>query len=104
MGKAYYSKTIQVTDEKGPVIKINELEYINNFIYANIYETNSIIKIDPPSGKVTGRLDLSSLANEAKSRYHGAMEMNGIAYDPGSGKTYVTGKMWPILYQIQFAH
>lgn len=61
------SKTIQVADEKGPVMKINELEYINNFIYANTYETNSIIKIDPSSGKVIGRLDLTSLANEAKS-------------------------------------
>lgn len=98
------SKTIQVTDQKGPVMKINELEYINNFIYANIYETNSIIKIDPSSGKVAGLLDLSSLVNEAKSRYPHSMEMNGIAYDPVSGKTYITGKMWPILYQIQFAH
>ena len=98
------SKTVQVTDKKGPVMKINELEYINNFIYANIYETNSIIKIDPSSGKVTALLDLTSLVNEAKSRYPASMEMNGIAYDAVSRKIYITGKMWPTLYQIQFAH
>ena len=97
-------KTIQVENEKGPVMKINELEYINNFIYANVYETNSIIKIDPSSGKIVGKLDLVSLANEAKARYPGAMEMNGIAYDPVSRMVYITGKMWPTLYKIRFAH
>lgn len=97
-------KKIQVENEKGPVMKINELEYINNYIYANVYETNSIIKIDPSTGKITGLLDLTSLANEAKSRYPGSMEMNGIAYDPVSQKIYITGKMWPTLYRIQFVH
>jgi len=97
-------KTVQVIDEKGPVGKLNEAEYINNSIYANVYETNFIIKIDPVSGKVTGLLDLTSLANEAKSRYSGSMEMNGIAYDSISRKVYITGKMWPTLYEIQFAH
>ena len=97
-------KTIQVENEKGPVMKINELEYINNFIYANVYETNSIIKIDPSSGKIVGLLDLVSLANEAKARYPGSMEMNGIAYDAVSRMVYITGKMWPTLYKIQFAH
>lgn len=97
-------KTVQVVDEKGPVGKLNEAEYINNFIYANVYETNSIIKIDPASGKVVGMLDLSSLANEARGRYPGSMEMNGIAYDSISRKVYITGKMWPTLYEIQFAY
>jgi glutaminyl-peptide cyclotransferase len=97
-------KKVQVENEKGPVMKINELEYINNYIYANVYETNLIIKIDPSTGKVIGLIDLSSLANEAKNRYSGSMEMNGIAYDPVSRKIYITGKMWPTLYEIQFAH
>lgn len=97
-------KTIQVENEKGSMMKINELEYINNFIYANVYETNTIIKIDPSSGKIVGLLDLVSLANEAKVRYPGSMEMNGIAYDPVSRMVYITGKMWPTLYQIRFAH
>ena len=97
-------KKLPVENENGPVMKINELEYINNFIYANVYETNSIIKIDPSSGKIVGLLDLVSLANEAKARYPGSMEMNGIAYDAVSRMVYITGKMWPTLYKIQFAH
>jgi glutaminyl-peptide cyclotransferase len=97
-------KTLKVSTEKGPVAKINELEFINKFIYANIYETNTIIKIDTSTGKVAARLELASLATEAKSRYRGSMEMNGIAYDSVLHKVYVTGKMWPILYEIDFPH
>lgn len=97
-------KKLAVENEKGAVMKINELEYINNYIYANIYETNTVMKIDPSTGKVTGMIDLSSLANEAKSRYPGSMETNGIAYDPATQKIYITGKMWPTLYGILFAH
>lgn len=97
-------KILNVRTEKGPVTKINELEFINRFIYANIYETNTIIKIDTATGKVAARLELGSLAAEAKNRYRGAMEMNGIAYDSSSGNIYVTGKMWPTLYEIQFAN
>lgn len=98
------TKTLKVANNEMGVMMLNELEYINQFIYANVYETNFIIKIDPSSGQIAGRLDLTSLANEAKSRYPGSMEMNGIAHDPASGKIYVTGKMWPIVYEIQFAY
>ena len=97
-------KKLQVQNKNEFAGRLNEAEYINNFIYANVYETNSIIKIDPVSGKVMGMLDLISLANEAKSRYPGSMEMNGIAYDSVSHKVYITGKMWPTLYEIQFTH
>jgi glutaminyl-peptide cyclotransferase len=97
-------KTINVTSNKGAETKINELEFINKFIYANVYETNTIIKIDTATGKVAGRLELGSLAIEAKSRYPGSMEMNGIAYDSVLNKVYVTGKMWPALYEIDFPH
>jgi glutamine cyclotransferase len=97
-------KTISVTDEHGPVMNINELEFIKGFIYANIYTTNTIIKIDPNTGKVAGKLDLGSLANEVKIKHPGSMEMNGIAYDVHTDKIYVTGKMWPNIYEIQFSH
>ena len=97
-------KTLNVRTEKGPVMKINELEFINKYIYANIYETTTIIKIDTATGKVAARLELGSLASEAKNRYRGAMEMNGIAYDSASGNIYITGKMWPTLYEIRFAY
>jgi glutamine cyclotransferase len=98
------TKTLQVTNNNNAVTYLNELEYINDFIYANVYTTNTIVKIDPVSGQVKATLDLSPLVTEVKSRYPDSMEMNGIAYDPASGKIYVTGKMWPTLYEIQFPH
>jgi glutamine cyclotransferase len=97
-------RTINVHTDKGPVTNVNELEFIDRFIYANVYETNTIIKIDTSTGKVAGRLELGSLAAEAKSKYRGSMELNGIAYDSVLRKVYVTGKMWPDLYEIDFPH
>ena len=81
---------------------MNELEYINGYIYANIWMTNFIVKIDPESGKVVGRMDLSPLAYEAKTKNPKADVLNGIAYNETSGKVYVTGKMWPNIYEIKF--
>jgi len=97
-------KTIIVKDEKGPVSEVNELEYIKGFIYANVYTTGDIIKIDPSSGKVVGRLDLSNLVTQEKNQYPGAKEMNGIAYDYATDKIYITGKMWPHIYELKFEH
>jgi len=97
-------KRIAVTDENGPLMKINELEYINGFIYSNVYGTSTIVKIDIASGKVVARIELGSLVREAKARYDGSMELNGIAYDSVRKRIFVTGKMWPIIYEIQFQH
>ncbi|MCW3118892.1 MAG: hypothetical protein JWM28_2974 [Chitinophagaceae bacterium] len=97
-------KTLSVTDENGSVMEVNELEYIKGFIYANVYLTNYIIKIDPATGHVIGKINLQSLADEAKIRYPGAMQMNGIAYDAASDKIYITGKLWPNIYEISFPH
>lgn len=95
-------KILGVQDNSGPVGNINELEYINGFIYANQYLTNYILKIDPSSGKVVGKLDFDSLNNQVKTKFPDALEMNGIAYDSASGKIYITGKAWPNLYEIKF--
>lgn len=97
-------KVLGVTDNNGPVNNINELEIINHFIYANEYTTNYILKIDSASGKVVGRLDFTSLATEAKNKYPDAKEMNGIAYDSVSKKIYVTGKLWPNIYEVRFSY
>jgi len=97
-------KTLQVTDENGPVSNLNELEFIKGFIYANVYTKSIIVKIDTSSGSVVGKLNLSSLDQEAKMKYRGAMEMNGIAFDSTAGKVFVTGKMWPNIYEISFNH
>ena len=97
-------KTLNVTDNNGPVQNINELEMIHGYIYANQWLTDNILKIDTVTGKVVGKLDLSSLKTEAKMKYPFSEETNGIAYDSVSNKVYVTGKLWPLIYEIQFNH
>jgi glutamine cyclotransferase len=77
------------------------LEYIRGFIYANIYGTNFIIKINPANGKVMGKIDFSLLKSQQRNEFVGAKEMNGIAYNPATGKIFVTGKMWPNLFEIE---
>ena len=98
------TKTVNVTEKEHPIDKLNELEFIKGFIYANIWMSNFIVKIDPASGNVVGKFDLSSLTNEAKRIHPNADVLNGIAYDATSDKIYVTGKMWSNIYQIQFSH
>jgi len=97
-------KTISVSEDGFALDNLNELEFINNFIYANVWQTNSIVKIDPKSGKVAGKLDLTQFAEESKRIFPGSLEMNGIAFDSISDKIYVTGKLWPKIYQIKFNH
>jgi glutamine cyclotransferase len=91
-----------ITEREVLVPNLNELEYIQGYIYANVWTTNYIVKIDPADGKVIGKLDLSLLTHEAKRRYSKSEVANGIAYDSTTGKVYVTGKMWPHIYQISF--
>jgi glutamine cyclotransferase len=98
------TKTIHVTDEYGQVGDVNELEYINRFIYANVYGKNYLIKIDPATGNIVGKIDLSSIDDEITHRYPGRMQMNGIAFDPVADKIYITGKLWPNIYEIFFSH
>lgn len=98
------AKTLRVTDKGLPLKNLNELEFIKGFIYANIWTTNFIAKIDTSNGKVVAKLDLSSLVNEAKNKNPNADVLNGIAYDSTSDKIFVTGKLWSNIYQIHFAH
>ncbi len=99
-GTFQVARTLHVTDEHGALENINELEYIHGAIYANVYTTPYIVKIDPQTGKVTGRMDLSSLQHDAKAKNPKALEMNGIAFDPATNKWYVTGKFWPTIYEL----
>lgn len=94
-------KILGVEDNNGPVANINELEWIRGYIYANIWQTNYIIKIDPSSGKVVGKYDLTALSDEARKKFEYAEVLNGIAYDSAANKVYVTGKTWPTLYEIK---
>ena len=95
-------KVLGVTDNNGPVSNINELEWIKGYLYANQWQTNYILKIDPASGKVVARLNLDTLVNQARNQHPDAEVLNGIAYDSTSGKVYVTGKLWPSIYEIKF--
>lgn len=95
-------KTLDVAENGYVVEKLNELEYIKGFIYANIWTTNTIVKIDPKTGDVVGKLDLTALAQDSKSKNPDALEMNGIAYDSLTNKILVTGKLWPNMYEIKF--
>lgn len=94
-------KSISVKDDKGAVSQLNELEYIEGYIFANIWQTNMIVKIDPQTGKVVGRLDLSQLARDAQMRSPRVDVLNGIAYHPTTKLMLVTGKYWPMTYVIQ---
>lgn len=97
-------KSLRVKENNTPVDQVNELEYINGFIYANRYTKNYVLKIDPATGRVVGKLDLSSLAQQARNKYPGSLEMNGIAFDSAADKVYITGKLWPDIYAIRFPH
>lgn len=97
-------KTISVSNNGVPQQNLNELEWINGFIYANIWTEDIIVKIDPATGKVVGRLDLSSIVNEVQAQQPQADVLNGIAFDPANNKVFVTGKLWPTIYEIEFPH
>jgi glutamine cyclotransferase len=93
---------IGVSDNNGPVGNINELEYINGFILANIWQTDYIIKINPESGKVIGKADFTGI----KEKYfpelaEKAEVLNGIAYDSTSKKLLITGKYWPKTLEVK---
>jgi len=98
------ANTLSVSENGYVKEKLNELEFINGYIYANIWMTNTIVKINPENGNVVGLLDLTSLIDEAKNLYPWSQEMNGIAYDGANDKIYVTGKLWPKIYEIKFNH
>jgi glutamine cyclotransferase len=89
-----------VTLEGRPVRFLNELEYIDGKIWANVYTTDSIVIINPKDGKVTGLIDCTGLL--PKSFYEPSTDvLNGIAYDKKTGKIYLTGKNWPRLYEVR---
>lgn len=94
-------KQIPVYDNRGAVRQLNELEYINGFVYANIYTSDEIVKIDPKTGKVHQRIDFSGLL--PPHFYHDNIDVfNGIAYDKENNRIFVTGKNWPKLFEVKF--
>ncbi len=92
---------VSVADERGlPVDNVNELEYIRGEIYANIWHTDQIIRISPRTGKILGRIDLTGLMDRSQIADPDTV-LNGIAYDSTEDRLFVTGKLWPKLFEIK---
>src|SRR6185436_3196202 len=94
------TKTIAVMDGKTPVVELNELEFVNGEIYANIWHDDRIAVVDPQSGHVKAWIDLKGLLQPGEVQNTEAV-LNGIAYDQANNRLFVTGKLWPKLFEIK---
>jgi glutamine cyclotransferase len=91
---------LRVTEDGMPVSRLNELECVGDSVYANVFLTDDIVRIDPSTGAVTARIDASGLLSPAERA--SADVLNGIAYDPAARTFLVTGKWWPKLFEVVF--
>lgn len=91
---------IKVRDQKGPVSNLNELEYVQGLILANVWKTDRIAQISPETGEVVGWIDLRGLLRP-EDRVQRVDVLNGIAYDQRNDRLFVTGKLWPRLFEIK---
>lgn len=91
---------LAVFDDDGPVTRLNELEYIQGEIYANVWQTDQIARIASETGRVVGWVDLEGLLT-AEDRSEPVDVLNGIAYDADTDRLFVTGKLWPKLFEIE---
>ena len=91
---------IQVRDGGAPVVSLNELEFVRGEVFANVWQTDRIARISPKTGSVTGWIDLQGLLS-ARDRAQGVDVLNGIAYDAARDRLFVTGKLWPKLFEIR---
>ncbi|MCY7421534.1 MAG: glutaminyl-peptide cyclotransferase [Chitinophagaceae bacterium] len=97
-------KIVSVTDNNGPVANVNELELVDGYIYANIWNTDNIIKIDPSNGHVIGKMDFTGLLEKAGKPgpdYNVGNVLNGIAYDSTKKTLLITGKLWPLIFEVK---
>ena len=108
-------RVISVYDHTGPVNNLNELEFIDGQLFANRWQYDVIVRIDPSTGRVTGRMDLAGLLARnsreslsylttpgSSAEQHGAV-LNGIAWDAARGRLLVTGKLWPHIFELKLA-
>ena len=95
-------RKIQVCDDKSVMLNLNELEYIKGEIWANIWTTDNIVIIDPKSGKITGEINFTGLSGTILQNQQEQIDvLNGIAWNPVTDKIYVTGKLWPKIFEIK---
>jgi glutamine cyclotransferase len=93
--------TISVNSNYGPLGDINELEYVNGKIYANIYGSDYIAVINPETGSVEAKLDFTGLLQKSGKTYSNSDVLNGIAFDSTKNSFYITGKKWPALFEVK---
>ena len=91
---------VQVRNQDGPIANLNELECVGSLVYANVWQTDTILRIDPASGDVLHTIDASGLLSESETV--GVDVLNGIAFDPATGHFFITGKLWPKLFEVRF--
>jgi glutamine cyclotransferase len=91
-------KVLSVYTNQGPINYLNELEYIDGLIYANVWMSNIIAVIDPLTGRVLSTIDATEVVKKGKGT---GEVLNGIAYNPTTQKTYLTGKYWPSLFEVK---
>ena len=93
--------TIDVYEGVRAIWNLNELEVVDGEIWANVWQTDLIARIDPETGQVTGWIDLTGLLSEKEREKRPVDVLNGIAYDPETDRLFVTGKLWPKLFEIE---
>ena len=96
-------RTQSITEGGSLSYNLNELEYIDGYIYANQWQAPYILKIDPGSGTIVGKIDVTDIWNRVKAKDPLVDVPNGIAYDTASKKIFITGKKWPELYEVQLS-
>ncbi len=94
-------RQVRVALNGRPLSQLNELECVGTDVYANVWQTDTIVRIDAATGRVTARIDASGLLTPAERQ--GTDVLNGIAYDPADGTFLITGKWWPKLFRVRFA-
>ena len=94
------TRKLAVTWNGQPLKNLNELEFIEGAVWANVWYTDFVVQIDPASGRVTSYLDLTGIRAPDPSRDPGAV-LNGIAYDPATRRVFIGGKLWPMLFEIR---
>lgn len=93
------NREVLVTRDGAPVPRLNELECVGGVVWANVWQTDTIVRIDPVTGEVTATADLSELL---QPRPLGANVLNGIAFDDDANTFWITGKLWPTIFQVRF--
>ena len=92
------ARRITVRNGNSPIDQLNELEWVEGELYANVWQTDYILRISPADGRVLGIVDMRGLLDTNSGQ---ADVLNGIAYDPATKRLFVTGKLWPKIYQVE---